>query len=1230
MPGSGTIICDHYELPAEVRVVGQSLWGPVVRARDVRTKQLVAVKVFDGIAAFREGTAPGRCTSPRDARRRALRDFESNVACLQRLSWDKHETTSTVAAAAVSSDDEDAGGAEDINIYRSGDDDGKWGAAESGQLPACPAAVVELLAYSHDEAMRPAPAADGRAYLVLELGELTLAQYAETRPADAEVRETVRSLFAALAELHRCGLVLSRYSPHDFFRFRGEWKIGAPTALRPVGHKHRLPPPPQHRARPSEAAHDDAWRYIAPEHAAQLLASWPLSARSSSARAPVAVAVSLSTGMDVWALSLLCLELATRTSITGTTYETTPLPVYLKWLSEQPGPLPLPAGAASAGGAAAASSLLHSFAHEALQREPSKRLDALGVLEHAWLKDAVDRRKRYGVDVPISVSSDEPLAYAAAATQQHPQQRQQQHPQQHPQQRPQPAYKARGGVGGHRLAGGGAVGSTPPSLQAYDVTKPVKESAEHLKQSAPVSRPGAVNASAKSPPRGRVGNRAGRPNPNRPRMPTLGGEAPGGWLHGGSSHGRPHASKAPPLAPPSTIAFWSEPAPAAPPPKPQRRQPVATPMSSSTPSSPPLGEGAAAVPATRPSEVDARPFRGGESDAAASKAMASACQAAASAAASAAEAAAAAVKAARESNAAAASSAANGSAVRGRSRTPSSVLRTPPRSEERDLGAEETSPSASPAAPSGSSGGRSAGGRGGSSARVRALLASQGLHLEDSEWSAANTRVREAREAAAREAARAAEAEAEAEEAARKEAEALEAARSLSARAKAARAAAERAAASRTFAADEEGHAADGIADRHLSPLSGGGADDTSEKREVADLRRQLDALQSAIATTSPTTTTTPSKATAMREAAGATNAAQAAEARARAAEAAEARANEAAKVALAKEARAAEAAAAAEDVAAALRHECDSLRSAAQEASEGRSEAMRQAARLEEELCVRSSKLQMAVCEAEARAEESSERARALQEKVDELGSCAMAAVPRTEEASVAASAAHEVAVAEAISSAVSEAVMLSESELKIVRLQLKMAEVAAEQASEEAARLTDRLGATVNRADAELLEASKERVRLAAEMRCLAAEIGQEESEVQHAKSSQAQSSLEEKGAGKLLSTYKADNRRLRMQLRQLLRQASGGGGGGARAALFPSCKCTRWRTRRRRRRRRVRRRSWRSTHTRARSRLKSCAASWRRRRRRSTKRMSCRCSCAARRRRRRGVRLRRRRRP
>ena len=243
----------------------------------------------------------------------------------------------------------------------------------------------------------------------------------------------------------------------------------------------------------------------------------------------------------------------------------------------------------------------------------------------------------------------------------------------------------------------------------------------------------------------------------------------------------------------------------------------------------------------------------------------------------------------------------------------------------------------------------------------------------------------------------------------------------------------------------------------------------------------------------------------------------------------------------------------------------------------------MRQAARLEEELCVRSSKLQMAVCEAEARAEESSERARALQEKVDELGARATAAVPRlTVEASVAASAAHEVAVAEAISSAVSEAVMLSESELKIVRLQLKMAEVAAEQASEEAARLTDRLGATVNRADAELLEASKRRVRLAAEMRCLAAEIGQAESAAQHAKSAQAQSSLEEKGAGKLLGSYKADNRRLRMQLRQLPRREAEeeeGGSGG----LVPSCKCARWRTRRRRRRRRARRRSWRSTHTR-----------------------------------------------
>ena len=79
-----------------------------------------------------------------------------------------------------------------------------------------------MLGYSQDAACRPAAAADGCCYLVLELGELTLAD-AASMSAEG-VRQTTRSLLAALAELHRCGLVFATLSARHFMRFGGEWK----------------------------------------------------------------------------------------------------------------------------------------------------------------------------------------------------------------------------------------------------------------------------------------------------------------------------------------------------------------------------------------------------------------------------------------------------------------------------------------------------------------------------------------------------------------------------------------------------------------------------------------------------------------------------------------------------------------------------------------------------------------------------------------------------------------------------------------------------------------------------------------------------------------------------------------------------------------------------------------------------------------------------------------------
>ena len=130
-----TVICDHYEIGEAPRSVGQGRWGPIVRARDMRTKQLVAVKVFDGAAAFRAGTAPSSCSSSFAASEHAQRAFAHSVACLQRLSWDRHESIAA-APSGYSTGEEDAA-----------IDNGDMGLLDSAQLPACPSAVVQLRIY---------------------------------------------------------------------------------------------------------------------------------------------------------------------------------------------------------------------------------------------------------------------------------------------------------------------------------------------------------------------------------------------------------------------------------------------------------------------------------------------------------------------------------------------------------------------------------------------------------------------------------------------------------------------------------------------------------------------------------------------------------------------------------------------------------------------------------------------------------------------------------------------------------------------------------------------------------------------------------------------------------------------------------------------------------------------------------------------------------------------------
>ena len=274
------------------------------------------------------------------------------------------------------------------------------------------------------------------------------------------------------------------------------------------------------------------------------------------------------------------------------------------------------------------------------------------------------------------------------------------------------------------------------------------------------------------------------------------------------------------------------------------------------------------------------------------------------------------------------------------------------------------------------------------------------------------------------------------------------------------------------------------------------------------------------------------------------------AEARAAASEAREAEAAATATTAAARaaERQAAEAAAAAEDNVAALRCECDKLRADVEECGEARDVALKHSARVEEELCVRSSKLQIAVCDAEKRAEDASMETRALQAKVDALSALNMTlsdpedgacAHPTRAEAELEEAMAREVAVAQAVAQAVVE----GESELRKVRGQLQAAASERDDARHDVKRLSERLAATVSRVDSELALASAASRRHHVELRCVGLEVQQAEADAKAARADKADARVALSTSNDLVAQYKAENRRLRGALRQA-RQLSGGG--------------------------------------------------------------------------------------
>ena len=76
-------LLSRYE-PAEPRLLYTGRLGPVLRAKDLQAKTLVALKVFNAAEAFHRGNLPGCRTLP-EAQDEVLRTYKAQVRALQRV-----------------------------------------------------------------------------------------------------------------------------------------------------------------------------------------------------------------------------------------------------------------------------------------------------------------------------------------------------------------------------------------------------------------------------------------------------------------------------------------------------------------------------------------------------------------------------------------------------------------------------------------------------------------------------------------------------------------------------------------------------------------------------------------------------------------------------------------------------------------------------------------------------------------------------------------------------------------------------------------------------------------------------------------------------------------------------------------------------------------------------------------------------------------------------------------
>ena len=319
MESAAPPVMDRYE-PCEPRLLKAGRYGPVLRARDLQSKEVVALKVYNAAESWHHNALPG-CRLMRDAEAEVLREFRKEVNALKR-------------------------------------------AHASATSPA----VMHLVDFSRDTNGEPAAASDGCCYLVTELGMFTMEQLVfDSRevarpPRVPEVRETVRLMLTSLAQLHAEGLVVAKHRSRQWMRFPAGWKLAAPKVLCGAGSV--------------ESGDCGDIVYCPPEVAAATAAAQ--GGRRSVVRQPAMDVWSVALICLDLVLPAPLFQPEYDQFRAGATHSTDADAAFCRWLSLEQGPVAFPPEVASF------STSFLDLLQRMLHRAPDKRPSALEALEHPF------------------------------------------------------------------------------------------------------------------------------------------------------------------------------------------------------------------------------------------------------------------------------------------------------------------------------------------------------------------------------------------------------------------------------------------------------------------------------------------------------------------------------------------------------------------------------------------------------------------------------------------------------------------------------------------------------------------------------------------------------------------------------------------------------------------------------------------------------------------------------